>query len=63
MFFIEKIIRKYLENKLPTPVDAEGAAVAIFRLQDTYNLNAHDIANGVIAVGYQFDKLLGTRRL
>jgi len=40
-----------LSNKretFPSEVDAKGSAVAIMRLQDTYKLDTHDIAQGVV---------------
>jgi len=37
-----------LRESLPNEDDAEGSATAIMRLQDTFELETHDIANGMI---------------
>lgn len=48
--FIEKITKQREENsaKFPDKEDLEGAAFSLMRLQDVYNLDTRDMANGKI---------------
>jgi len=48
---------------MPNQDDLHGAALALVRLQDTYNLNMSDLARGSI-YGYQTNvEMTGTRLL
>lgn len=48
--FIKNITdtRARSEVKFPGEEDLSGAAIALLRLQDTYKLDAHDLANGIM---------------
>ncbi|GMT24855.1 hypothetical protein PFISCL1PPCAC_16152, partial [Pristionchus fissidentatus] len=48
--FIQNITQRRIENeiKFPKEEDLSGAATALLRLQDTYKLDTHDLANGKI---------------
>jgi prolyl 4-hydroxylase len=50
--------RRVNEVRYPDQEDLNGAAVALLRLQDTYRLDTHDLANGIIlgeAIGQQLN--------
>lgn len=46
--YIKKIKTLKNEYSFPTVDDQNGAAIALLRLQKTYNLNATDLADGKI---------------
>lgn len=57
------VVLEFLENvtnyrdtlKFPTDEDLNGAAVALMRLQDTYNLETSNVARGIInGVHYRY---------
>lgn len=48
------------DNKFPVSEDLNGAAVAITRLQDTYQLETADIARGDLNGHCCADRLTGT---
>lgn len=51
ILFLEYIFRVeniYNKRRYPKVEDLNGAAIAISRLQQTYKLNAFDLANGQI---------------
>lgn len=48
---IEQLISEY-NIFMPKEEDLNGAALALVRLQDTYNLNMSDLARGEV-LGYQ----------
>lgn len=45
---VEHMTHEY-ENVMPKEEDLHGAALALIRLQDTYNLNMTEMASGKIA--------------
>ncbi|XP_055381326.1 uncharacterized protein LOC129611927 [Condylostylus longicornis] len=54
---IKNVVNKSDNVIFPTEEDLEGAAVALIRLQKVYNLNAQDVANGLLN-GINFNKEL-----
>lgn len=46
--------------KFPEREDLNGAAAALFRLQDTYQLSTHDVADGLIQGVKRADDMTGT---
>ncbi|CAB3409489.1 unnamed protein product [Caenorhabditis bovis] len=59
--FIKNITENRVRSqvKFPGQEDLSGAAVALLRLQDTYKLDTHDLANGIIGGEKVSHKLSG----
>lgn len=53
--FIDNITNLRTDLKFPSDEDLNGAAVALMRLQDTYKLDTHSVAQGVLN-GVQYRK-------